>query len=264
MKKFNLMVFVYILTFVSSYGQDTLSLQNALEIGLQQNFNIRLAVEDVHISSNNYTRGNAGMLPSIDLSAGFTKSSSNTKQEFVTGNNVDKSDARSSQYNAEIALHWTLFDGLKMFISFEKLAALKNQSDQLYKIQIEDFVYKLSMQYLILAKLQLDLKYDRELLQLAQEQFDWNHKKFEIEELPKTDLLQSEIELNRQKANLILKQQEQRSSKRIFNQLLARNPETNIAVEDEKGLSTSSLLIFDPTQILQKNLNLKLLESEKK
>lgn len=258
------MFFASILTFVSSYGQDTLSLQTAIEIGLKHNFNIRLAYEDINIANHNYTRGNAGMLPSLDLSAGASKSSSNTKQEFVTGNNVDKKDARATQYNAELALNWTLFDGLKMFVNYEKLEAIRNQSEQLFKIQVEDFVYKLSLQYALLAKLQLALKYDREMLQLAKEQYDWTQKKFEIEEGRKTDLLQSEIELNRQKVNLISKQRELLSSKRIFNQLLSRNPETELAVEDEKGLSTNTLQNFDPAQILQKNLNLKLLESDKK
>lgn len=245
-------------------AQDSLRLRDAIEIGLAQNYSIKIAAEDIKIADFNHSRGHAGMLPSLDVNAQASKSGSNTRQEFVTGNLVDKTGALATQYQSEIALSWTLFDGMRMFITYDKLKLLKTQSEQMLKVRIEEFVFQITNQYALIAKQQLALRSYSQLLKLAEEQLEWTRKKFEIEQTGKSDLLQSEIEWNRQKANLLIRENEIKNAKRQLNLLLSRNPETGFFVMEDEGLLLNPLQDFDPTQWIQKNLNLKILESDKK
>ena len=49
-----------------------LTLRKCLEIGLEQNYDVRIVRNEERVSDNNATAGNAGMLPTVDLSAGYT------------------------------------------------------------------------------------------------------------------------------------------------------------------------------------------------
>lgn len=47
------------------------SLDQLIEKGLQQNFQLRIARNDQQLTDNNATPGNAGMLPVLDLNSTF-------------------------------------------------------------------------------------------------------------------------------------------------------------------------------------------------
>ena len=49
-----------------------LTLRKCLEIGLEQNYDVRIVRNEERISDNDATAGNAGMLPEIGLSAGYS------------------------------------------------------------------------------------------------------------------------------------------------------------------------------------------------
>jgi outer membrane protein len=139
MKKPKLIV-LFFLCLYQLNGQDILSLDDVISRVLKNNYGILISKNDIDIAKNDVSPGNAGMLPSISLSAGGSLSGSNTQQEFVTGNSVDNKSARSDNINSGIALNWTLFDGLKMFVSYDKLKETHYNTHLLSKIQIENAV----------------------------------------------------------------------------------------------------------------------------
>ena len=69
---------IYIVTacvFVSvstAKAQRIYSLRDCLEEGLQNNYSLRIVHNEEQISKNNATLGNAGYLPTLDFSAGYT------------------------------------------------------------------------------------------------------------------------------------------------------------------------------------------------
>ena len=64
-----------------------LTLRKCLEIGLEQNYDVRIVRNEERVSDNNATAGNAGMLPTVDLSAGYTGTLDNDRT--VTPRNGD-------------------------------------------------------------------------------------------------------------------------------------------------------------------------------
>ncbi len=65
----------YILTCCSlplmAQAQEVYTLKSCLENGLQNNYSLRITQNTEQISKNNATLGNAGYLPTLDLSAGY-------------------------------------------------------------------------------------------------------------------------------------------------------------------------------------------------
>lgn len=53
------------------YAEDIVSLKQLIEVGLEQNFQIRMVRNEQKISDNNLSTGNAGYLPTVDLNASY-------------------------------------------------------------------------------------------------------------------------------------------------------------------------------------------------
>src|SRR5687768_5452223 len=106
-------------------AQETLSLSASLEAALKNNFSILISRNDQQIAGNNNSIGNAGMLPTLDVSAGVTNANLKTRQEYSNGNLVKQNGAQTDGLSAGAHFNWVLFDGLKMFASRSKLDAME-------------------------------------------------------------------------------------------------------------------------------------------
>jgi len=90
-------------------AQDYLSVEDALRLGLENNYGIRLGKQDFQLAENNNSPGNAGFLPRLNLTAGQTNSVTDSRQAFLTGQVNDRSGAKSDAFNAGLQLNWTIF-----------------------------------------------------------------------------------------------------------------------------------------------------------
>ena len=111
------------------HAQDTLRLEEALNQGLENNYDIALAENQARIAANNYTVGNAGFFPRADLNGSIGWTRENTRQEFVSGNTQEVDGARARRLNATAVVNWLIFDGGRMFYTYEKLGQLRIAED---------------------------------------------------------------------------------------------------------------------------------------
>ena len=71
---------IFILASITNLSaQKTLSLKECLEVGLQNNYDLLIVRNEQKIADNNATLANAGMLPTLDLSAGYSGSAKQTQ-----------------------------------------------------------------------------------------------------------------------------------------------------------------------------------------
>jgi outer membrane protein TolC len=231
MKKYKLnFLFILISTLISA--QETLTLQQAIGLALQNNYSINISRNETEITKNNVSKGNAGMLPEINLNAGGSFSGNDTKQEFVTGNNVDKKNAQSNNINSGIELNWLVFDGLKMFISYDKLKELNRMNEFATKMQIENTIAEVINTYYDVVRQKQLLKFNESLISIYDERLRVAKTRWEVGKSAKTDFLQAQLDLNLQKTSRIKLKATLTELKTKLNQTLARQADTDFDVTD--------------------------------
>lgn len=73
-------------------AQRIYSLKDCLEEGLQNNYSLRIVHNEEQISKNNATLGNAGYLPTLDFSAGYTGNLDNIETKARATGEVTKNN----------------------------------------------------------------------------------------------------------------------------------------------------------------------------
>lgn len=91
------------------FGQENLSLQNAIASGLEKNYDILIERKNVDVSRNNNSWGEAGRYPSIDVSVSQNNSfTDNVKVAFPT---ATQRQTAVTSISPGISLNWNIFQG---------------------------------------------------------------------------------------------------------------------------------------------------------
>jgi outer membrane protein len=195
-----LFVPVLFLIAVSSPAQRILTLDEAIANALQKNYDIILSRNDSAMAAIDYSYRGAAFLPRINGNVGTLWNNNSQKQTLSDGTKRNKSGLRSNNITSQLALSWTLFDGLKMFATRDKLEQLLQLGELEIKNQVVNTVatvinnyYNIVRQKQQLSAIEEQMSIDSERVRLAQYRLD-------IGVGIKPDLLQSKIDLNAQKA----------------------------------------------------------------
>ena len=213
-------------------AQDVLTLESAIEIGLANNYGINIAKNSLKIADNNATPGNAGMLPKIDVNAGYAHQFSSAKQSTTTGNSLDNPNANSDLFTAGINLNWTLFDGLKMFISYDKLKKLEEIGDLNVKISVENTLAGIMAAYYDIIRLAKVTQIIEEQVGISQFRLELAKLKYETGSGSELEFLKARVELNSDIANLSNQKTVFINSLATLNELMARDVTSKFNVKD--------------------------------
>lgn len=113
------------LTFSANAQLQTLSAKDAVRIALENNFKVKIAEKQEEISEKNNNWMEAGLFPTVTLSAGFSNAiQDNTQNPFTFTPGVIFSQGITPSLSA----NWNLFAGLSVFITKDRLEQLQEQS----------------------------------------------------------------------------------------------------------------------------------------
>ena len=140
---------LFVLATLASPAQ---SLQEVINLALENNYDLRIVRTESDIATNNNTLGNAGFWPVIDAGGQYTISSTNATQEFFNGESNSGNNARSTNLNGDVALNWRLFDGFGMFASRDRLTSLETMGNANVKFFIDQTVSDLALVYYQIIK----------------------------------------------------------------------------------------------------------------
>lgn len=212
----------------------SLTLQECLTRGLENNYAIRMVKNRQQVSDNNATAANAGLLPTIDVSASYggnlhtTRSTSRTTDVTTTERN-----ALDGTLDAGIDLNWTIFDGFSIWSNYKQLKLLKEQGEIQTRLTIEDYVAKLTAEYYNYIQEKIRLKNFRYAMSLSRERMRIVEVRYHIGNFSRLDYLQAKVDFNADSAQY-MKQREVLNSSRIrLNELMAIDDVTAyIAIRD--------------------------------
>jgi outer membrane protein TolC len=232
-KPLKVLTFLILIFSLSAFSQSagTLTYQSVIETALKNNFDIQIARNNSSAAEIQNTYGNAGFLPRVDANASATLASNNTKQEFSSGLVVDKNGVNSNNVSAGVYLTWTIFDGLKMFATKEKLELLEESGQLSLKLQIENTIQQVTNAYYNIVKQEQLIKGILSSISVSEERIKIADKKQALGSGSNVELLQAKLDMNAQKANLI-------TQKNILNQfkgdllvLLKSDPYSTFSVD---------------------------------
>ena len=203
-------------------AQEVLTIEQAISIAFENNFDIQIIKNNSYVSKNNNSTGNAGMLPTLDLNGGYSESTTNLKQKFYTGSEVNRDASGSKNYSMDLALNWVVFDGMKMFFTKDKLSKMSAYSEKQLKIHMENTMEEIiSVYYSIIRNNQLVSAMEQEF-NFSKTRLTITDKKLQNGAGSKYESLQAKADYNRQKSILLSAKSDAQSAKIKLNQLLAR------------------------------------------
>ncbi len=241
-----------------SNAQQMLRLDDALKTALENNYAIQVAKNDAETTKNNNRLGAAGMLPNVIGTAGQDNLVQDTKQKYLSGSENNKDGAKTSQLNAGVELGWTLFDGMKMFATKNRLKELQDIGEIRMRGQIELTFSRVIKAFMdvVLSKQQFTL-FTESVLR-SQKRYEFADDKYKAGKSAKTELLQAQVDLNTDKSNKIRQETALKNSKAILNQLLARDVNTDFDVDDNVTLKTEVKLEDIQSKAISKNAGLQI------
>lgn len=237
------------------FGQNTLSLMDAIKIGMLENYDIQISEKNQNISKINNNWANAGGLPSINLSAKKEEAlsdQSNNPASFI------QEKLRSSAINGNANVSWTLFNGFAIKANKERLNNLEEISNNNASLTIENTIQGIILQYYncVLQKKRLELL--QKVVALAKNRLEYEQTKYEIGVSSKIDLLQIENAMLTDSANIILQKLNYSNAIKNLNLTLATNVETNWILTDEMDTEIKLFNYEDlKTSTLANNTNIK-------
>ena len=124
------------------------TLKACIERGLENNYSLRIVRNNEEIAGNNFSWANAGMLPTANISGGYSGTLDNSNTTDRASGTVSKQrNITDHTLRAGVDMQWMIFDGFKMQADYNRLRELKLQSETQTRLAIEDFVAKLTAEY---------------------------------------------------------------------------------------------------------------------
>jgi outer membrane protein, adhesin transport system len=197
------------------------SLNDCIKTGLELNFSIRIARNNETISKNNYTLGNAGFLPSLDLNGRHSGTLNNSTTNATDGTQTISNGVFSTTTNGSLVLGMTIFNGFNVATTYKKLNELSQVGELNTQMTIENFVSNIVSgyyNYILQVQQMNNLKY---ALTLSRERLRIDEDRYLIGSGSKLEVLQSRVYVNSDSSNLSRQNEVVRSAQIRLNQLMA-------------------------------------------
>lgn len=215
------------------HAQEQLTLKQAMELALENNFEVRVARAEAGIAANNATIGNAGMLPNVGIIASQQNAIDNTRQEFITGNVQEIDGAESYNFNTGAQLNWTLFDGLAMFTTHQQLKKLQQQGEANVRTAMQQTLHEVVMGYYGIVRQRQGIALAEATLELSEERVRLEKGRMDAGRGSRVTLLQAEVDRNADASLLMQRKQELFAQQTELNLLLGRNASTEFTIASD-------------------------------
>ena len=243
-------------------AQQHFTLKSCLEIGLEKNYSLRIVRNEEQVSQNNATLGNAGYLPTLDLSAKYSGNLDDTESTTRnTGEKTKTTGVFDQTMNAGLNLNWTLFDGFKIQASYERLKELERQGETLTRIAIEDFIAELTAEYYNYIQQQIRLKNFRYAMSLSKERLRIVEERYIVGNFSRLDLQQARVDYNADRAQHMKQQERVEASLIRLNELMANDEMTSPISINDSVINLNAILPFEELWRYTLNNNADLLKS---
>lgn len=234
-------------------AQEVLSLEDAVKIALENNYEIKIAKNNLKIDETNNNLANAGILPSLNANLTNNNSQLNTKQTQADGSVRELNNAKNFNLSYGVGLDWTVFDGLSMFARKEQLVTLEAQGKAELQAVILNRISDIYLTFYDLVQQQQIMASIDSAIVISNQRVTTADNRFSIGKASKLELLNAKVDLNTDKSLLLSQKEFYKNTKIRLNELLARDLQTDFTVKQEITFEES--LIYDDLKELAAKQN---------
>ena len=214
-------VFVFMSFCMTSItAQKLVSISEAIELALENNYGIKIISNNKEIAKNNAGVLNSGYLPTVTSSSGATFNRDNLEAEFANGESTALNGAKSSRYNASINLNYTLFDGLGRYYDYKRLKETYKLSELQARETIENTIAQLYVVYYNVAQVTENVTVLEKTLTVSKDRITRASYQFEYGQGTMLNVLNAQVDINNDSINLINAKQLLVNTKRDLNVVL--------------------------------------------
>lgn len=241
-----------------AFSQELLSVEDAVKIALENNFEIKIASNNAKIDATNVSLANAGILPNLEGVLTNSSSILDTKQTQSDGSTRELNNARNMNLSYGIALNWTVFDGFKMFAKHDQLKEIEQLGNTELQFTILSKVGDVLETYYQIVQQQQQLKVLDSTLIISKLRLDLANNRYTIGKASKLESLNAEVDLNTDTTNLLRQKELYANTKTFLNELLARDLTENFIVSEEVAIDKSLVYADLKTNVSSQNPQLKI------
>jgi len=198
----NIILYILLLVPIIAGAQVPVTITNAIDSALKNNFDIRIAKNNSEIGKINNTYGMAGGLPSVNANAGDNKSVLNLKQKTSSGIDISKNNVNSNSYNAGVTAGIVLFNGFRIIAVKGRLNLLQTQSELQLNQQIQTTIAAVMEIYYDIIRQQSYLNIIQSSLDVSSKKLEIVKDRYKVGMANEADLLQAQMDLNTAQQNL--------------------------------------------------------------
>jgi len=214
-------------------AQDILTVEEAVQIALENNYQIKIAANELQIDEVSVSVGNAGMLPQVGLNLMDNNSVQYLSQTRSDGSVVESDNAKNNSLNYGIAMDWTLFDGLRMFADYEQLKETQKLGEAQLKQVILNKVGEVMITYFDLVQQKQQLTALDSTIIISEQRVDLAHNRFTIGKASKLEVLNAQVDLNTDETLMQRQKELYVNTKVQLNEYLARDLKIDFEVVPE-------------------------------
>lgn len=222
------------------------TLKDCLQQGLLNNYSLRIAQNEERVSRNNATLANAGALPTLDLSAGYSGSLNSTDtKDRATGSTTSDNNVLDQTIDAGLNLEWTIFDGFNITSTYQQLKELRSQGETNTRIALEDLIANITAEYYNYVQQKIRLKNFRYAMSLSRERLRIVEARFHIGDFSRLDYQQAKVDFNADSAQYMKQQEALHTSRIELNELMANKDVDQFFIIRDSLINIDQILDFD-------------------
>jgi outer membrane protein len=250
-KKIYCTVLILLFCAIQTKAQEVLTIEQAMTIALENNFEIKIAKNNSKITETNVTIGNAGMLPTATANITDNNNLTNSTQVRQDGTSTTLNNAKNNSLNYGVSLGWTVFDGMKMFAKLDQLKELQKLGDAELKRTILVKIAQVNSAYYDLVQMQQQLSALDTTIVISNQRLTLAKNRFSIGKASKLEVLNAQVDLNSDQVALLRQKEAYANGKILLNQHLARDPKIDFTVTDKVTVD-NKLVLADLMELAQK------------
>lgn len=250
---------------LSAQAQKILDLNECIRTGLERNFSLLVTRNSETITSNNYTLGNAGFLPSVDISGRHSGTLNDISRNMTDGSQSVSDDEFNTTSSGSVTMGLTIFNGFSVQTTYKKLNELKEVGELNTQLSIENLLADIiSGYYNYIEQLQLlnNLKY---AVNLSRERLRIDEDRYLLGSSSKLQVLQSRVYLNSDSSRLSRQNEVVRAAQIKLNELMAMEDLAMMFISKDTAINLNPLLLYEKLleQTLEKNTSLHIASKNK-